>query len=202
VTRIITMALGGLILCIGSTALAGHSFIEFDDAGNMVISGPFNATIPKPGPNARIAGPEHSTPSFLDEDLKVSKAGYFGDDQFVVVQIEQTNAGTGSLTNTNLPVMELAGEEFGAREGCIDISQAELNADDDPLFEFTEQQNVQIVPAVNSLQLFVVNDEGTAEGIILFMRNVPGGCASMSDDFKARFKSDFEGFVESIRAAN
>ena len=202
VTRIITTALGGLILCIGSTALAGHAFIKFDDAGDMIISGPFSATLPKPGPNARLGGPEHSTPSFLDEQLQVSKAGYFGDDQFVVVQVEQTNAGTGTLTNTNLPTIELAGEEFRAREGCIDISQEMLDADDDALFEFTETMNVQIVPAVNAMQLFFVNDEGTAEGVILYMRNVPGGCASMSDDFKATFKSDFEDWVEAIRAAN
>jgi hypothetical protein len=201
-TRTITMALGSLILCIGSTAMAGHSFIEFDDAENMVISGPFNATIPKPGAALGALGPKHSTPSLLDESLKVSKAAYFGADQFVVVQVEQTDAGTGSVTNTNLPVMELAGEEFRAREFCIDISQEELDADDDPLFEFIEKMNVQIVPAVQGTQLFVVNDDGTAEGIILFLRNVPDGCDSMSDDFRARFKSDFEKFIESIRAAN
>ena len=191
----------GLVLCASSAAYAGHAFVEFDDDGNMVISGPFNAIIPKPE-GAKLGGPEHSTPSFLDEELKISKAGYFGDDQFVVVKVEQTNAGAGTVTNVNLPVMELAGEEFRARTGCIDISQEDLDADDDPLFEFTESQNVQIVPAVNAMQLFVVNDEGTAEGIILFMRNVPGGCASMTDAFEADFKSDFERFIETIRAAN
>ena len=199
--RILTTTLAGLTLCVGSSAFAGDGSIAFDDDGNMVISGPFNAIIPKPE-GARLGGPEHSSPSFLDEELKISKAGYFGDDQFVVVKVEQTNAGAGTLTNVNLPVMELAGEEFRARTGCIDISQEDLDADDDPLFEFTESQNVQIVPAVNAMQLFVVNDEGTAEGIILFMRNVPGGCASMTDAFEADFKSDFERFIESIRAAN
>lgn len=201
-TRIITTALGGLILCISSTVLAGHSFIEFDGAGNMVISGPFDATLPKPGPAAMMAGPEHSTPSFLDEQLKVSKAGYYGMDQFVVVQIEQTDAGAGSLTHANLPIIQLAGQTFRARERCLDISQEQLDADDDALFEFTEQMNVQIVPAVQAMQLFFVNDEGTAEAVILFMRNVSGGCDSMSDDFKATFKSDFEGWVEAIQAAN
>ena len=201
-TRTITTALGALTLCISSTAIAGHSFIKFDDAGTMHISGPFNAVIPMPGPNAKTLGPEDSTPSFLDEDLKVSKVAYFVSDQLVVVQIEQTNAGTGSLTNANLPVMELAGEEFRARDACLDISQEQLDADDDPIFEFIEQMNVQIVPAVQAMQLFVINDEGTAEGIILFLRNVPGGCDSRTDAFKAEFKSDFEGFIESIRAAN
>lgn len=199
--RIVTTALAGLILCVSSTAFAGHAFVDFDADGNMVISGPFNAIIPKPE-GARPGGPEHSAPSFLDEELNISKAGYFADDQFVVVQVERTNAGTGTLTNVNLPVMELAGEEFRARTACIDISQEQLDADDDPLFEFTETQNVQIVPAVNAVQLFVTNDDGTAEGIILFMRNVPGGCASMTDAFEADFKSDFERFIESIRAAN
>jgi hypothetical protein len=201
VKRTITTTLTALLLTTGSAAFAGHAFIDFDDAGNMVISGPFNAIIPKPEA-ARIGGPEHSTPSFLDENLLVSKAGYFGDDQFVVVQVEQTNAGRGTLTNTNLPVMELAGQEFRARTGCIDISQEALDADDDPLFEFTETQNVQIVPAVNALQLFFVDDSGTAEGIILFMRNVPGGCSSMTDEFESRFTSDVEKFLDTIRAAN
>jgi hypothetical protein len=98
--------------------------------------------------------------------------------------------------------MELAGEEFRARTGCIDISQEALDADDDPLFEFTETQNVQIVPAVNALQLFFVDDSGASEGIILFMRNVPGGCSSMSDEFESRFKNDVERFLDTIRAAN
>jgi len=188
-------------MCVTSTAFAGHAFVDFDDDGNMVISGPFNAIIPKPE-GARLGGPEHSTPSFLDEELKISKAGYFADDQFVVVKVEQTNAGAGTVTNVNLPVMELAGEEFRARTGCIDISQEDLDADDDPLFEFTETQNVQIVPAVNAVQLFVVDDEGTAEGIILYMRNVPGGCSTMTDEFEAKFTADFERFIESIRSAN
>ena len=80
--RTITTTLTALLLATGSTASAGHAFIDFDDAGNMVISGPFNAIIPKPE-GARMGGPEHSAASFLDENLKVSKAGYFGDDQFV-----------------------------------------------------------------------------------------------------------------------
>jgi hypothetical protein len=182
VKRTITTTLTALLLTTGS-------------------AGPFNAIIPKPE-GARLGGPEHSTPSFLDEELRVSKAGYFGDDQFVVVQVEQTNSGSGTLTNKNLPVLELAGEEFRARTACIDISQEQLDADDDPLFEFTETQNVQIVPAVNAVQLFVINDEGTAEGIILYMRNVPGGCGSMSDEFEAEFTAAFERFVETIRSAN
>jgi len=182
-------------------AFAGQGYISFDSDENMVISGPFDATIPKPE-GARIGGPEHSTPSFMDEELKVSKAGYFADDQFVMVQIETTNAGPGALTNKNLPVYELAGEEFRARTACLDISQEELDMDDDDLFEFIEGQNVQIVPAVQAVQLFVVTDDGTGEGTILYMRNVPGGCDSVSAEFKSDFDGAFERFIESIRSAN
>jgi hypothetical protein len=167
----------------------------------MVISGPFDAIIPKPE-GARIGGPENSTPSFLDEDLKVSRAGYFADDQFVMVQVETTNAAPGTLTNKNLPVYELAGEEFRARTACLDISQEELDMDDDALFEFIESQNVQIVPAVQGVQLFVVTEDGTGEGIILYLRNVPGGCDSVSPEFKAEFDAAFERFIASIRDAN
>jgi len=190
-----------LISLVAPEAFADHGYIRFDDNGNMVISGPFDAIIPKPE-GAKIGGPENSTPSFLDEDLQVSRAGYFADDQFVMVQVETTNAAPGTLTNKNMPVYELAGEEFRARTACLDISQEELDMDDDPLFEFIEGQNVQIVPAVQGVQLFVVTEDGTGEGIILYLRNVPGGCDSVSPEFKAEFDAAFERFIASIRDAN
>ncbi len=197
-----TMTATLILFCfLVSAAFADDGYISFDDNENMIISGPFDAIIPKPA-GASVGGPEHSTPSFLDEDLKVSKAGFFADNQFVMVQIETTNAAPGKLTNTNLPVYELAGEEFRARTACLDISQEELNRDDDPLFEFIEGENVQIVPAVQTLQLSVVTDDGTGEGFILFMRNVPGGCGAVTPEFEARFKGDFERFVKSIQDAN
>ena len=96
----------------------------------------------------------------------------------------------------------MAGEEFRARTACLDISQEDLNADDDPLFEFIEGQNVQIVPAVQAVQLSVVTDDGTGEGMILYMRNVPGGCDSVSPGFKSEFDVAFERFIQSIRNAN
>jgi hypothetical protein len=194
-------AAAALSCFLASAALADHSYIDFDADGNMVISGPFDVIIPKPA-GARLGGPEHTTPSFMTEDLKVSRAGFFGDNQFVMVDIETTNAAAGTLTNTNLPVYELAGEEFRARTVCLDISQAELDADDDPIFEFIESQSVQIVPAVNVLQLFVTNDAGTAEAKILFIRNFPDSCDAMTADFEADFKAAFERFVEAVRKAN
>lgn len=200
--KLTTTAATAVLAClIAVTASAQHAYIHFDTDGNMVVSGPFDAIIPKPQ-GARTGGPEHGSPSFLDEELKVSKAGYFGDDQFVTVQIETTNAGPGTLTNTNLPVYELAGEEFRARTACVDISQEELDSDDDPLFEFIEDQNVQIVPAVQAVQLFVTTDDGTGEGRILYMRNVPGGCDSMTTEFEEEFMAAFERFIASIRDAN
>ncbi|MDX1405091.1 MAG: hypothetical protein R3192_11160 [Woeseiaceae bacterium] len=191
-----------LVLCLVAAAShAQDSYIAFDDEGNMLISGPFELTIPKPG-EARQGGPKESSPSLLNEELKVSVAGYFGADQFVVVQVETTDAGAGTMSNEHLPVMELAGENFRARKGCADISQEELNADDDPLFEFVERYNVQIVPAVMVMQLVAVDDSGSALGTVFFMRNVPGGCESMTSQFEEKFSRDFERFIESVRAAN
>lgn len=149
-----------------------------------------------------MGGPEHSTLSFMGEDLKVSMAGYFADDQFVIVQVETTNAAAGTLSNENLDIYEVAGREFRARTLCIDISQEELDADDNPLFEFTESQNVQIVPGVQTVQLFVTTDDGTGEGVILFVRNIQGGCGAVTPEFEAEFHAAFERFIESIRSAN
>ena len=197
----ITLAAAALTIFLANTASAEHAYINFDDGGNMVLTGPFEVVIPKPE-GARLGQPENSSPSFLDEELKVSKAGYFGDDQFVMVQIETTNAPAGTLTNKNLPVYEIAGREFRGRTTCVDISQEALDSDSDPLFEYIETQNVQIVPAVQAVQLFVTNDDGTAEGIILYMRHYAGGCDAMTDEFKSEFDAAFERFIESIRKAN
>ena len=186
---------------VASMAMADHAYINLDEQSNMVLTGPFNALIPKPD-GARTGAPEHSSQSFLDEELKISKAGYFADDRFVMVQIETTNGAPGTLTTENLPVYEIAGEEFRARTLCLDISQEELDSDSDPLFEFIETQNVQIVPAVHAVQLMVTSDDGKGQGTILYMRNVPGGCETVTADFEKEFHGAFERFVESIRGAN
>ena len=190
-----------LIWLIAPAAFADHAYIGYDADENMVISGPFDAVIPKP-PDARIGAPEHSTERFLAEHLKISKAGFFADDQFVMVQVETTNAATGTLTNKNLPVYKIGDRDFRARELCIDISQEELDADDDPLFEYVESYNVQIVPAVQAVQLVVTTGDGRGEGAILFMRNVPGGCDALTPEFKEKFDAAFGRFVKSIQTAN
>jgi len=182
-------------------AAADHEYIVFDSNGNMVIAGPFNAIIPIPE-GARIGKPEHTKESFLAEELKVSKAGYFADDRFVIVQVETTNAAAGTLTNENLDIYKIGDRDFRARTLCIDISQEELDSDDNPLLEYVEDYNVQIVPAVQAVQLFVTDEDGTAEGTILFMRNVPGGCVEMTPEFEEEFGSAFGRFIESVQDRN
>jgi hypothetical protein len=197
----IILAAAALTVFLANTASAGHDYIKYDDDGNMVLSGPFNLVIPKPK-GARQGPVEHSSPSFLDEMLKVSKAGYFADDQLVIVQVETTNAGEGTLSDANLPLYELGGREYRARTACLDISQEELDGDDDALFEYIETQNVQIVPAVQAIQLFATTDDGTGQGTILYLRNYSAGCDAMTDEFQAEFKAAFERFIGSIRSAN
>ncbi|MGB5629025.1 MAG: hypothetical protein WBM57_06645 [Woeseiaceae bacterium] len=196
-----TASVAAVALLFSVSAAAEHQYIEFAKAGHMVIAGPFNAIIPVPE-NARIGEPEHTTENFLAETLKVSKAGYFADDQFVMVQVETTNAPAGTLTNENLPAYKIGDREFRARTLCIDISQEELDADDAPLFEYIESYNVQIVPAVQAVQLSVTSEDGTAEGNIIYMRNVPGGCDAMTPEFEAEFDAAFGRFIESIQKRN
>lgn len=202
ILKIITMTASAVLIClVAPAAYADHAYISYDADENMVVSGPFNVVIPKPE-GARVGAPKHSIEHIQDEELKVSKAGYFADDQFVVVQIETTNAPAGTLINKNLPVYEIGDRDFRAREMCIEMSQEELDADDDPLFEYVELQNVQIVPAVQTVQLVVTTEDGKGEGAILFMRNFPGGCDALTPEFEEKFDAAFGRFVESIQTAN
>jgi hypothetical protein len=196
-----TTTVAAIALLSSMSAAAEHQYIDFSKAGHMIIAGPFNAVIPIPG-DVRIGEPEHTTEKFLSETLKVSKAGYFTDDQFVVVQVETTNAPAGTLTNENLPIYKIGDRDFRARTLCLDISQEELDADDAPLLEYAEAYNVQLVPAVRAVQLSVTTDDGTGEGSIIYVRNVPGGCEAMTTEFEAEFDAAFGRFVESIQDRN
>ena len=195
------MSVAAVALLFSMSASAGHQYVEIAADGDMVIAGPFNAVIPVPE-GARVGKAEHTTENFLSETLKVSKVGYFGDDQFVMIQIETTNAPAGTLTNENLPAYQIGEREFRARTLCIDISQEDLDADDAPLFEYIEAYNVQIVPAVRAVQLSVTSEDGTAEGNVIYMRNVPGGCAAMTPEFESEFDAAFGRFIESIQGRN
>ena len=132
----------------------------------------------------------------------MSKAGYFADDQFVMVQVETTNAPAGTLTNENLPTYAIGDRIFRARTLCMDISQEDLEANDAPLLEYVEAYNVQIVPAVRAVELSVTTDDGTGEGSIVYMRNVPGGCDAMTPEFESEFDAAFARFIESIQDRN
>lgn len=195
------IAMTAIALLSSMSAAAEHQYIDFSRAGHMVIAGPFNVVIPIPE-NARVGEPEHTTEKFLTETLKVSKAGYFADDQFVMVQVETTNAPAGTLTNENLPTYAIGDRIFRARTLCMDISQEDLEANDAPLLEYVEAYNVQIVPAVRAVQLSVTTDDGTGEGSIVYMRNVPGGCDAMTPEFESEFDAAFARFIESIQDRN
>jgi hypothetical protein len=201
IVKTTTMTVAAIGLLYSMSAAAEHQYIDFSKAGHMIIAGPFNAVIPIPR-NARVGEPEHTTEKFLSETLKVSKAGYFADDQFVMVQVETTNAPAGTLTNENLPTYKIGDRDFRARTLCIDISQEEMDADDAPLLEYAEAYDVRIVPAVRAVQLSVTTDDGTGEGNIIYMRNVPGGCDAMTLEFEAEFDAAFGKFVESIQDRN
>ena len=195
------IAITAIALLSSMSAAAEHQYIDFSRAGHMVIAGPFNVVIPIPE-NARVGEPEHTTEKFLTETLKVSKAGYFADDQFVMVQVETTNAPAGTLTNENLPTYAIGDRIFRARTLCMDISQEDLEANDAPLLEYVEAYNVQIVPAVRAVELSVTTDDATGEGSIVYMRNVPGGCDAMTPEFESEFDAAFARFIESIQDRN
>ena len=196
-----TMTVAAIALLSSISAANEHQYIGFYKAGHMIIAGPFNAVIPIPG-GARVGEAEHTTEKFLTETIKVSRGGYFADDQFVMVQVETTNAPAGTLTNENLPTYKIGEREFRARTLCIDISQEDLDADDSPMLEYIEAYDVQLLPAVKAVQLSVTTEDGTGEGNIIYMRNAPGGCDAMSPEFEAGFEAAFGKFVESIQDRN
>jgi hypothetical protein len=77
-----------------------------------------------------------------------------------------------------------------------------MDANDAPLLEYVEAYNVQIVPAVRAVHLSVTTDDGTGEGGIVYMRNVPGGCDAMTPAFESEFDAAFARFIESIQDRN
>lgn len=190
-------------ILLTSTVLAGdsgHEYLAFDDQDQLVVSGPFEVSIPTPE-GARKAEPVHSQSRFMREQLRTSKAGFFVDDRFVVIEIETTDAPPGTLTYPRLPIIEMAGHEFHTRAGCLEFTQEDLDTDDDPLIEFIERQGFDLMPAVHARQLFVTTDDGTGEGIILFARRIED-CSALSQEFEEDFDNQFERFIASIQQAN
>ena len=191
-------ALAGCLATL--TAWSDHAFLNFDDNGSLVVSGPFSVTIPRPG-DARTAGPVHTHLKFMGENLENSKAGYFVDDRFVVIEIETTDAPAGTLSYEGLQAIDLAGQEFRTRAACLEISQEAVDSADDPLLNFVADQGFNLVPAIFGQQLFVTAEDGTAEGVILYGKRVDD-CDAISEERQQEFTGQFERFIQSIRDAN
>jgi hypothetical protein len=200
VNKIVTLAAAMLFVSVAFADDADHAYLEFDSRDRLIVSGPFNVIIPKPD-GARPAGPVHSNPRFMREQLRLSKAGYFVDDRFVVVEVETTDAGAGTLSYAHLPTIELAGQAFHTRTACVEISQAELDVGDDPLLEFVEAQGFDLRPAVYARQLLITTEDGSGEGVILYARRV-NDCGDVTPKFEQEFDGQFDRFIKSIQDAN
>ena len=55
---------------------------------------------------------------------------------------------------------------------------------------------------MQAVQLFVTTDDGTGVGTIMYMRNVPEGCNSMTPEFESKFDDAFGRFIQSIQDRN
>ena len=196
----VRIAAVGLGFLLSMSAGADHGYLAFNEDGSLVVSGPFSVAIPRPG-EARPAGPVHSHLQFMAENLQNSKAGYFVEDRFVVVEVETTDAPAGTLDYSALQLIELAGQEFRTRAACLEISQEAADAEDDPLLKFITDQGFNVVPAVMGQQLFVTTEDGTAEGIILFGKRTLD-CDEITEERQQEFTGQFERFIQSIRDAN
>jgi hypothetical protein len=131
----------------------------------------------------------------------LSKAGFFVEDRFIVVEVETTDAGAGTLSYDHLPTIELAGQDFHTRSACVVISQQELDAGDDPLLEFVQAQGFDLQPAIFARQLLITTDDGSGEGVILYARRVDD-CGDVTAEFEQEFDGQFDRFIQSIRDAN
>ena len=193
----ILCATAALFCMIAFTAAADQSYIGFDAEGNMLISGPFNAIVPRPD-GMSFDGPVNYRPSILDEELTVSIAGYYADDLLLIAQVETTDTALGTVSKQNLPTVEIAGREHKARKFCLNFSQDEMENSGDPLIEFIARQNVQVIPAMIVWQLLDISEDGTGSGQLLLMRHLPDGCDAMTSEFKVDFDNEFEQLLASI----
>jgi hypothetical protein len=200
VQKIVTLAFAMLFAGPSFADAIDHEYLTFDSRDRLIVSGPFSVRIPKPK-GSRMAGPVHSNPRFMREQLRLSKAGYFVDDRFVVVEVETTDAGAGTLSYDHLPTIELAGQDFHTRSACIEISQEELDVGDDPLLEFVEAQGFDLQPAVYARQLLITTEDGSGEGVILYARRV-SDCGEVTPEFEQEFDGQFDRFIQSIRDVN
>ena len=173
-------------------AIADHAYLTLNNDGSLTASGPFNLEFPQP-PNAETIVPRNSHTMFGPENLKTSRAGFFDDSRVMILEVETTDAQPGTIDYSGMPTVEMAGVRFPTRTGCLEISQEQLDAGDEPL--------LVLKPAVYGRQIFLVNEDGTAEGIALYAKRVEE-CSDVDNQFMTEFDSQFGRFVKSVRAAS
>lgn len=189
-----------VLALMANAAFADHQYLTLDIDGSLLVTGPFNLVIPMPPP-ATPARTEHTHDTFGMENLQTSRGGYYDEDRILIIEVETTDAAPGTISYEGMAMVEMAGLELPSRSGCVEISQEQIDAGDEPLLVFAQKNGWDPTPAVYARQIFLVNDEGTGEGVTLFAKRV-NSCAEADEAFIAEFDSQFERFVTSVRAAN
>lgn len=189
-----------VLALMANAAFADHQYLTLDIDGSLLVTGPFNLVIPMPPP-ATPARTEHTHDTFGMENLQTSRGGYYDEDRILIIEVETTDAAPGTISYEGMAMVEMAGLELPSRSGCVDITQEQIDAGDEPLLVFAQKNGWDPTPAVYARQIFLVNDEGTGEGVTLFAKRV-NSCAEADEAFIAEFDSQFERFVTSVRAAN
>jgi hypothetical protein len=190
-----------LALLGSSVALADdHAYLEFDQNGNLVASGPFDAIIPAPEGFQR-AEPLHTSPQFMGETLQMTKAGFHNDDFFILLLIETTDAGAGTLSYDHMPTINFAGRDFHTQVGCLAITEQVIESNDVPTIEYIEHQGFNLLPAIYARQLLIQSEDGSGEAAILFAEQIES-CDQVSEAYKTRFDQQFEKFIAEVRRAN
>lgn len=181
-------------------AVADHQYLTLDIDGSLLVSGPFDLVIPMP-PQATPNKTEHTHSTFRRENLRTSRGGYHDEDRILIIEVETTDAAPGTINYEGMPTVEMAGLELPSRSGCVQISQEQIDAGDEPLLVFAHKNGFDPTPAVYARQIFLVNEQGTGEGITLFAKRV-SSCDNVDEALITEFESQFERFVKSVRAAN
>ena len=198
-TRWLTIITSLLSILGIQPAMAEHQYLLVDGE-NLLVSGPFELTIPRP-PGAKFANVQNSHTNFGMERLQTSRGGFFVDDRILIIEVETTDAPTGTINYEGMPVVELAGLQLPSRAACLPVTEEQIDADDEPLLEFMEQIGFDPRPGLYGRQLFLANKDGTGEGIALYAKRVDD-CANISKAQLDVFEMQFEAFVKRVREAN
>ena len=195
--RIILTSL--VALFASQTALAEHQYLTIDGE-NLLVSGPFELTIPRP-PGAKFANVQNSHTRFGMENLATSRGGFFVDDRILIIEVETTDAPAGTISYEGMPVVELAGLRLPSRSACLPLNKEQLEADDEPLIEFMNRIGFDPTPGMYGRQLLLTSKDGTGEVDALFAKRVKN-CDEISEEEMAEFNAQFERFAQRVRDAN